>query len=1707
MSSARKALLLVALFVLGGIQIPTNNPSTIDVEEPVNTAFSTSNDVWNESPFRTVAVPGGFNLSTAVDYSDVVVLINNQSEASRTIGWAFVTARNISSDRVFIFDNSSTPTGETINRNQFDTYFLEPFRIMLSEYNGTDINYLVTTKGIPLRINGGDDKASFDQEIALVGGSYDADIGSNWWNNHGYGPLAGKEMKEFTRDEYGFFLVTRLTGYSVDTALDLIEKANNSYGSRGTHILDLATNRNESGYKFWNDDLYVANSTLNGTMNLPVYFDEETEFVTNRSNVIGYASWGSNDGNWNKNYLANGGFDTTDVAWSSGSRYWNATSPSVSAGDEFSWSYQNQTKQGGNGALEAQISTDCNQESGEMLQGIYAEYFDNEGVSFSSASMPDLIDRVPDHIRVENSLAYSSSGSPYPGLDNRFKHNWGARFSGLIDVPESGNWTFYLNSDDGSELWINGISAIQNYGMHGMREYSVILNLSEGYHDFRIEFFQGGGPHGLKFSWQHDNVSKATIPSSAFYVAGDYVPQNDNLIHHWDFDEGSGNQSNDSIANGSNFTLYGMNSTNWKSCVDGYCLWYDGVDDYAKVDVNDWLGNFTISQWVWANISNQSTYASTFAIDDSAGSNQSFQHMISGGKWKLHNNQSLEFGDVNPKKWTHLVTVFESGNTRQYMDGVLVNTNFYPNGSINNFDLYKIGVNRAGNSHFEGMIDNLMIWDTALTNGSITSLNRDIVNNCSSYSGNGQGVAYLETTHSIPTNFTNHAWVVYAYGKRTGDVFGEFNIQVTSYDSNGNVLNDNDSSNQAFNTDWGSMSLRFKPDSNATSFKIRISLDIVPTSTEGSLFLDSAVLRIIRPHMNWVNGSIVETAVSTGARSFNWGTTYGQSLVADILEDGASGIKGYVYEPYLTAVSSPSVLLSSYSSGFNLAESYAAANTMIGWMGVVVGDPKMSPYSDIVHDVEIIDVRVVENVSINQDFEIEIALQNIGPGNAVGQLSVIDKLGSIMLVNQSLTIPSGELNGSRQIIKLQLNTSRESWNNLVIRWQATSPINPERNIDNNIFDLTLWVNTPPVIEDVYCDSTQFSRGDRFVCSIESSDDVSVYSVQIAWRVSSGNNSTEWVWQNTGSQDGFLWWTTIDLPADIPLGVLDLRAKVMDESNLTTNTTSLAIAQIRNAPAFWFGIHVSGVDDSEWGGASVLTSSPFIGVRRGYVTTLKACVLDPDHNSLADLPIFISSRGNIDGLTHVQGSSSDHHCYIASLTIPTLTTLDPFDLELRTSNGDFLTSRTVKIKDQAPVINMSIVDESGNQVENVLASGNEQLKILVTDFDDEVSNIYGDVIVKWPGQNPYTIPVVFENGLSTIPLTTTDIIESGNLQVNISVTGANGATSTSYLETTIVLSPPTILSIDLCQNGSIVEQLMFGQSADAVVRTYSSRPVSSVVATLKQLNWDVTAPSQAPTNCGTDVPGQNGVYHFRIRLDASFIPGEGSLGVRIVDIDEIASNSYLQFEFLHSPPTIEVSHDTNVSHGSQFEVLVEMEDADGIDATCGINYFQNGIEVYSRTDSEVADLDGSGFWASSWILPNGLSGNLTINISCKDWSDNIVNYSSSFYVSPPLECTEDCDEADDKAEDSSQSITTPLTVTGIILILIIIVFSLKMRTSEEKEEVETWNKDESSPKSDDRIPEGWSLEEFLDWLDGPMPEDWEEHKWQQYRESLEDLRLA
>jgi hypothetical protein len=96
-----------------------------------------------------------------------------------------------------------------------------------------------------------------------------------------------------------------------------------------------------------------------------------------------------------------------------------------------------------------------------------------------------------------------------------------------------------------------------------------------------------------------------------------------------------------------------------------------------------------------------------------------------------------------------------------------------------------------------------------------------------------------------------------------------------------------------------------------------------------------------KPGNTWVNGSIAETYVSTGGRSFTPGTGYGQSLVADWVAEGVSAVKGYTDEPYLIVMAEPHILFDRYTSGFNMAESYWSASPLIAWRQVVIGDPKM----------------------------------------------------------------------------------------------------------------------------------------------------------------------------------------------------------------------------------------------------------------------------------------------------------------------------------------------------------------------------------------------------------------------------------------------------------------------------------------------------------------------------------------------------------------------------------------------------------------------------------------------------------------------------------------------------------------------------------------------------------------------------------------------
>jgi uncharacterized protein (TIGR03790 family) len=95
--------------------------------------------------------------------------------------------------------------------------------------------------------------------------------------------------------------------------------------------------------------------------------------------------------------------------------------------------------------------------------------------------------------------------------------------------------------------------------------------------------------------------------------------------------------------------------------------------------------------------------------------------------------------------------------------------------------------------------------------------------------------------------------------------------------------------------------------------------------------------------LRFAPGAIAETFVSTSARTFT-PTTGGQSLIADLISQGVTGVKGYASEPYAWALCHVDVLFDHYTAGFNLAESFYSSSLLIKWKDVVIGDPLCSPY-------------------------------------------------------------------------------------------------------------------------------------------------------------------------------------------------------------------------------------------------------------------------------------------------------------------------------------------------------------------------------------------------------------------------------------------------------------------------------------------------------------------------------------------------------------------------------------------------------------------------------------------------------------------------------------------------------------------------------------------------------------------------------------------
>jgi mono/diheme cytochrome c family protein len=89
-------------------------------------------------------------------------------------------------------------------------------------------------------------------------------------------------------------------------------------------------------------------------------------------------------------------------------------------------------------------------------------------------------------------------------------------FEATLIVPQTGDYTFFLDSDDGARLSIDGRSVLVYDGIHtqGM-EKKVTLNLQQGRVPFQLDYFQKADGLGLSLTWSGAGFARRPLSSDA----------------------------------------------------------------------------------------------------------------------------------------------------------------------------------------------------------------------------------------------------------------------------------------------------------------------------------------------------------------------------------------------------------------------------------------------------------------------------------------------------------------------------------------------------------------------------------------------------------------------------------------------------------------------------------------------------------------------------------------------------------------------------------------------------------------------------------------------------------------------------------------------------------------------------------------------------------------------------------------------------------------------------------------------------------------------------------------------------------------------------------------------------------------------------------------------------------------------------------------
>jgi len=111
--------------------------------------------------------------------------------------------------------------------------------------------------------------------------------------------------------------------------------------------------------------------------------------------------------------------------------------------------------------------------------------------------------------RTDQSIAFdwASDAPPELAQADEFSVRWVAR----LHIAERGTYTFYLTSDDGSRLFVDGKLIVDNWEDHAERTRDAALELEPGAHKLRVEYYDHVAVAMVRLEWSSSRFERRLV--------------------------------------------------------------------------------------------------------------------------------------------------------------------------------------------------------------------------------------------------------------------------------------------------------------------------------------------------------------------------------------------------------------------------------------------------------------------------------------------------------------------------------------------------------------------------------------------------------------------------------------------------------------------------------------------------------------------------------------------------------------------------------------------------------------------------------------------------------------------------------------------------------------------------------------------------------------------------------------------------------------------------------------------------------------------------------------------------------------------------------------------------------------------------------------------------------------------------------------------